>query len=105
MTGMRIRQRDNTGWEALSDDWPVCLRKALAARGIQTVEALYYPLTALPEPEQLMGMSAALDLLYQAFTLQQRVMIVADFDSDGATSCALAIRDPDPLHVMLKHKI
>ena len=37
-------------------------------------------------------MSAAIELLVQALREQSRILIVADFDADGATSCAVALR-------------
>jgi single-stranded-DNA-specific exonuclease len=40
----------------------------------------------------MLGMEAAVALLIQALQQQWRVMIVADFDSDGATSCAVMMR-------------
>jgi len=42
-------------------------------------------------PESLKGLDEALDLLEAALREQQRVIILGDFDADGATSCALAI--------------
>lgn len=36
--------------------------------------------------------AAAASILHQAIEQQKRIVIVADFDADGATSCALAIR-------------
>ena len=89
---MQITTRDCTGWQKLPKDWPDSLRRVLAARGIQAESDLTYPLADLPRPDLMMGMNSAVILLAQAVTEQWRIMIVADFDTDGATSCAVAIR-------------
>ncbi|OUR63845.1 single-stranded-DNA-specific exonuclease RecJ [Methylophaga sp. 42_25_T18] len=89
---MKITQRDNSGWQTLPESWPECLRKVLAARGIKSEQDLTYPLAELPKPDLLLGMDKAVVLLHQALQENWRVMIVADFDTDGATSCAVAIR-------------
>jgi len=89
---MNIVERDNSGWQNLPETWPDCLRKIFAARGIQQQEDLVYSLAELPKPELLTGMQDAVSLLYQALKNDWHVKIVADFDSDGATSCAVMIR-------------
>ncbi|MDG1938832.1 MAG: single-stranded-DNA-specific exonuclease RecJ [Pseudomonadales bacterium] len=47
---------------------------------------------SLLPPSQLMGIDAAADLIVAAIESNARILIVGDFDADGATSCALAIR-------------
>lgn len=91
MTAM-IKQRDCEGWQQLPANWPDCLKRVMAARGIQQQEDLRFDLPDLPRPQQMLGMDEAVSLLYEALNKQWRVLIVADFDSDGASSCALAIR-------------
>jgi len=88
----QISTRDSTGWQSLPKDWPDSLRRILAARGIKSEVDLSYTLAELPTPDRMMGMKSAVDLLSKAVTEQWRIMIVADFDTDGATSCAVAIR-------------
>lgn len=92
MTEMMIKQRDSHGWERLPENWPDCLRRVLAARGINAEDKLFFELSDLPRPEQMLGMDQAVSLLTEALQQQWKVTVVADFDSDGATSCALAIR-------------
>ena len=92
MTLPRIIERDFEGWEGLPETWPLAVRKILAARGIRQEQDLCYPLAELPKPQQLLGMDDAVRLLIQALTENWRIMIVADFDTDGATSCAVAMR-------------
>lgn len=67
------------------------LQQILAARGIVNDDQLQLQLSLLHAPDTLSGMDDAVALLLQALALQQRVMIVADYDADGATSCALLI--------------
>ena len=92
MTLPQIIERDFEGWEGLPETWPLAVRKILAARGIRHEQDLCYPLAELPKPQQLLGMDDAVSLLIQALAENWRIMIVADFDTDGATSCAVAIR-------------
>lgn len=92
MTSNAVTTRLSEGWQSLPDTWSTALRKILAARGIVQEQDLYYALTDLPKPQQLLGMTEAVSLLAQGLAEQWRIMIVADFDTDGATSCAVAIR-------------
>lgn len=92
VSGRQIARRDITGWQQLPADWSDCLRRILAGRGIKSAEDLRWSLHDLPRPDQLSGISAAVELLEQALDEQWHVRVVADFDSDGATSCALAVR-------------
>ncbi len=87
-----LSKLDSTGWEVLPAAWPDSLRRVLVARGIKSEQDLLYPLAELPNPQQLLGMEAAVKVLATAVQQQQKIMIVADFDADGATSCAVAIR-------------
>jgi single-stranded-DNA-specific exonuclease len=68
------------------------LRRVYAARGVTSAEELDYSLERLLLPDQLGGLDAAVDLLQQAFAGQQRILVIGDFDADGATSCALCVR-------------
>ena len=61
------------------------------ARGISDVAQLERELSSLIPPERLSGLDAAVTLLLNAIQLNKRVLIVGDFDADGATSCALAV--------------
>lgn len=88
----KIVQRDASGWQNLPDKWPNSLRRVMAARGIHTEQDLSFSLAELPKPSLMLGMEEAVELLAKVVMQQQRIMIVADFDTDGATSCALAIR-------------
>ena len=42
-------------------------------------------------PNLMSGMDSAVELLVEAYQKQQRIVIIGDFDADGATSTALAV--------------
>jgi single-stranded-DNA-specific exonuclease len=63
-----------------------------AARGVQSAADLCYDLDTLPDPESLLGMRAAVDVLARAIEGDRRIVVVADYDCDGATACAIALR-------------
>ncbi len=65
---------------------------AYAARNVQSARELDYALAQLPPPNALLGMEVAVDLLFEAIAGDARILVVGDFDADGATSCALAFR-------------
>lgn len=75
----------------LGDIDPI-LRRIFASRGIQQAGELDRSLTKLPSPWLLSGMQAMVEHLISALKNQQAITVVADFDADGATSCALAIK-------------
>jgi single-stranded-DNA-specific exonuclease len=90
MKTIRRRQVDEQAVRALSDVPPL-LQRIYAARGIQTVEQLQHQLARLIPYHDLSDMDAAVDLLVDGLARQQRLMIIGDFDADGATSSALAV--------------
>lgn len=67
------------------------LRRVYSQRNISSAAELELGLEHLLSPDQLKGMEAAVALLVTALEQQQRVLIVADFDADGATSCVVAL--------------
>lgn len=70
---------------------PKFLQRVFAARGVTTDRDLEYELAYLLKP-QLKGLPEALALLLDVREHQGRVLVVGDFDADGATSTALAVR-------------
>ncbi|HEY9199363.1 MAG TPA: single-stranded-DNA-specific exonuclease RecJ, partial [Gammaproteobacteria bacterium] len=71
---------------------PPVLRRIYAARGVDDALQLDTAVERLLPPERLGGLTRALDLLEQALAEGQRIIIVGDFDADGATSAALMVR-------------
>ncbi len=89
---MRIIQREFSSKEqTLPADYHPILRRAYAARGITSASELDRSLSALLSVGLLGGLDAAVALLANALQHDQRILIVGDFDCDGATSCALAV--------------
>ena len=68
------------------------LARLYAGRGIVQPDELDTQLAGLLPAEQLKGIIAAVDLLDIAIDDSQRILIVGDFDCDGATSTALMMR-------------
>ena len=68
------------------------LARLYAARGVQSKDELDDGLNLLLPPVGLMGAQAAATLLADAMAAGQRLCIVADYDCDGATACAVAVR-------------
>ena len=68
------------------------LARLYAARGVQSRDELDDGLARLLPPAGLKGMDAAARLLADAIAAGERICIVADYDCDGATACAVALR-------------
>jgi len=68
------------------------LQRVYAARGVTSDQSLNYSLSELAPLSALKGLDEAVQLLTTALAQQQHIMIVADFDADGATSCVVAMR-------------
>lgn len=68
------------------------LARLYAARGIQTAAELDIQLGALLPPDGLKGIDTAAALLADAVTAGKKLLIVADYDCDGATACAVGLR-------------
>ena len=68
------------------------LARIYAARGIRRHDELDYRLAALLPPAALRGAQEAAQLLADAIEANARLLIVADYDCDGATACAVGMR-------------
>ncbi len=68
------------------------MARLMAARGLQEPRELATGLDALIRPEALTHVGRAAAFLADAIDAGQRLVIVADYDCDGATACAVAIR-------------
>jgi single-stranded-DNA-specific exonuclease len=68
------------------------LAQLYAARGVLSPLDLDDGLSRLTAPDTLLGAHAAATLLADAIGLNRKICIVADYDCDGATACAVAIR-------------
>lgn len=68
------------------------LARLYAARGIESRDQLDYSLKSLLPPARLKGVHEAAQILADAIEAGARMLIVADYDCDGATACAVGIR-------------
>ncbi len=91
MTKCIIQRRRSSTGQFPADLHPV-LRRVYAARAVETADDLDTSLNKLIAPAELAGLPAAVDLLQHAIVNRQRIVVVGDFDADGATSCALCLR-------------
>jgi len=86
-----IRRPTDPDTSALPDDLHPSLKKMLANRHVSAAE-LDYGLHNLLDYNQLAGMKTAVALLAKHIVQQSRIVVVADFDADGATSCTVVIK-------------
>ncbi len=68
------------------------IKRLFSSRGVFKPEQLGRSLNSLPPPSLLSGINTMTQHLFEAIREQKRITIVADFDADGATSCAVAMR-------------
>jgi single-stranded-DNA-specific exonuclease len=87
----RIRRRQPGAAAALSPQLHPVLDRVYRHRGITDVAELDNSLSGLAPAADLAGLDAAVALLAGARAAQRRVLVVGDFDADGATATALAL--------------
>ena len=71
---------------------PPLLARLFAGRGVRTEDELDDSLARLLPPVGLLGAQAAARFLADAIRAQRRICVIADYDCDGATACAVALR-------------
>ncbi|WP_186262544.1 single-stranded-DNA-specific exonuclease RecJ [Burkholderia gladioli] len=93
MTRLVTRQASPADAEALARHGlhPV-LARLYAARGVNCPEDIETALARLVPPASLKGCEGAAVLLADALAARKRMLVVADYDCDGATACAVAVR-------------
>ena len=92
---MKITVRDvppRAAWALEQTGVHPLLARLYAARGVSTKEQLDDGLALLLPPSSLKGVADAAALLADAIAQNKRLCIVADYDCDGATACAVGIR-------------
>ena len=92
MNPPRIRQRPLLTDPAALASLPPLLARLYAARGIRATGEVGLPLRDLLPVGSLAGSAAAVDLLLAHRESASHVVVVGDFDADGATSSALVVR-------------
>lgn len=71
---------------------PPLLARVYAARGITSADQLSDELDRLHRPDAMLNMRRMAGLLADALAQRRRLLIVADYDADGATACAVGLR-------------
>jgi len=92
---MKIVPRDvppRSAWALTQAGVHPLLAQLYAARGVRSHEELDDGLGRLLPPAGLLGAADAARLLADAIAADQRICVVADYDCDGATACAVAVR-------------
>ena len=88
----QLRTRAVPAVHGLPDTLNPVLRRVYSARGVLCADELELGLDKLLQADTLLGIEDAVDLLRVALTCDHRIVFVADFDADGATSCAVGMR-------------
>jgi len=88
----KIIRRSIESPEAINSVVHPLLQRIYAARGVTSMAELERGLEHLSPYHQLLGIDEAVQCLATAIMQQQKILIVGDFDADGATSTAVAIR-------------
>jgi len=93
MTEITPRNIPETSLRTLLDSgYSPALAKVFAARGIIDAKQLDTSLAGLLPFDNLMNAGEMARLLADAIAAQKRLMVIADYDADGATACAVAVR-------------
>lgn len=89
---LRIVRRAPVAAGQWNDGTLPLLQRIYAARGALSPEQAQPRLAQLHAPELLGGMHQAVEMLAAAIAGDKRILIVGDFDCDGATACAVGVR-------------
>ena len=92
---MKIVARDippRSAWALEQAGIHPLLAQLYAARGVQSTQELDDGLARLIPPSEMRGTQEAATLLADAIAAHKKLCIVADYDCDGATACAVGIR-------------
>ncbi|EEJ2303064.1 single-stranded-DNA-specific exonuclease RecJ [Salmonella enterica subsp. enterica] len=87
----QLRRREANETAELPADLPPLLRRLYASRGVRSARELERSVKGMLPWQQLSGIDNAVEILYNAFREGTRIIVVGDFDADGATSTALSV--------------
>ena len=87
---MKLVQREARG--SIADKDSSLVNRVFAKRGINQKEELGCELKQLHSISQLKGIGIAVDIIIKAFESKNNILIVGDFDADGATSTVVALK-------------
>ncbi|EGQ8218741.1 TPA: single-stranded-DNA-specific exonuclease RecJ [Vibrio parahaemolyticus] len=88
---IEIQRRPEPDLSLLPDSIPPILKRIYINRGITDIAQLETSARGLHSYQKLGGIELAVELLFQAIQEQKRIIVVGDFDADGATSSALSV--------------
>lgn len=88
----RIRRREAGAAGTWPAHVPMLLQRIYEARGAGSMEQAQPRLAQLLPPDLLGGIDEATTLLADAIAANRHIVIVGDFDCDGATACAVGVR-------------
>ncbi|WP_421356033.1 single-stranded-DNA-specific exonuclease RecJ [Pseudocitrobacter faecalis] len=88
---IQLRRREAVDSDSLPADLPPLLRRLYASRGVKSADDLERGLKGMLHWRTLTGVEKAVEMLHDAFEKNLRIMVVGDFDADGATSTALSV--------------
>ncbi|MCG8672285.1 MAG: single-stranded-DNA-specific exonuclease RecJ [Pseudomonadales bacterium] len=87
----KITRRAIKDFQPFSESLPPVIQRIYAARGVANEDEVNLQLKQLIPAQSLKGLDQALDLLHHALREEWHILIVGDFDADGATSSALSV--------------
>jgi single-stranded-DNA-specific exonuclease len=88
---IEIQRRAEPDLSILTGELAPLLKRIYISRGITRLEQLEKTSKSLHSYQKLSGIQRAVGLLLDAIQRQQRIIVVGDFDADGATSSALSV--------------
>ncbi len=92
MSKQILRRPVPDNWQTLFPDLHPVLARVYASRQVDSSKELESGLEHLPSPLLMKGMEQAVEVLASAIDEGKRILVVGDFDADGATSTAVALR-------------
>ncbi|HHR1150163.1 TPA: DHH family phosphoesterase, partial [Raoultella ornithinolytica] len=88
---IQLRRREVVEGAELPADLPPLLQRLYASRGVLHAQELERSVKGMLPWTQLNGIEKAVEMLYDAFRQERHIVVVGDFDADGATSTALSV--------------
>ncbi|MGG8167277.1 single-stranded-DNA-specific exonuclease RecJ [Klebsiella aerogenes] len=88
---IQLRRREAVDGIDLPADLPPLLQRLYASRGVRSAQELERGVKGMLPWTQLTGVEKAVEMLHDAFQKGLHIVVVGDFDADGATSTALSV--------------
>ncbi|MRS14260.1 single-stranded-DNA-specific exonuclease RecJ [Enterobacteriaceae bacterium RIT691] len=88
---IQLRRREVDSTADIPAELPELLQRLYASRGVRNTADLERSVKGMLPWQQLNGVDKAVEMLYDAFRQGLRIIVVGDFDADGATSTALSV--------------